>query len=59
MTGLEPECKRIMPAHSAPATVTSPGMTRSLTPDYGDEVAIDLTVPAMPEGAMPSGVRFV
>ena len=27
-------------------------MTTSLTPDYGDEVAIDLTVPAMPEGAM-------
>ena len=53
VTGLEPKCKRIMPAHSAPATVTSRGMTTSLTPDYGDEVAIDLTVPAMPEGAMP------
>ena len=52
VTRLEPECKRIMPAHSVPVMVTSPGMTTSLTPDYGDEVAIDLTVPAMPEGAM-------
>ena len=34
MTELERECKRIMPVHSAPATVTSPGMTRSFTPDY-------------------------
>ena len=27
-------------------------MTTAFTPDYGDEAAIDLTVPAMPEGAM-------